>query len=132
MMRRMGIEAIYRQPHTSKPADGHKVFPYLLRSMPIERPNQVWAMDITYKKSVDDTVASACGSLASSINLASRSPCAARASSTTCSDGRVLSGSLAHGAGSTAPPHRTTASSTGTSDRSTVQASWYTPRVIAA
>src|SRR5271170_1755665 len=48
MMRRMGIEAIYRRPHTSKPADGHKVFPYLLRSMPIERPNQVWAMDITY------------------------------------------------------------------------------------
>jgi len=41
MMRRMGIEAIYRRPHTSKPADGHKVFPYLLRSMPIERPNQV-------------------------------------------------------------------------------------------
>lgn len=48
MMRRMGIEAIYRRPHTSKPADGHKVFPYLLRRMPIERPNQVWAMDITY------------------------------------------------------------------------------------
>ena len=48
MMRRMRIEAIYRRPHTSKPADGHKVFPYLLRSMPIDRPNQVWAMDITY------------------------------------------------------------------------------------
>ena len=48
MMRRMGIEAIYRRPHTSKPADGHKVFPYLLRGMAIERPNQVWAMDITY------------------------------------------------------------------------------------
>src|SRR6202521_5195077 len=48
MMRRMGIEAIYRRPHTSKPADGHKVFPYLLRSVPIGRPNQVWAMDITY------------------------------------------------------------------------------------
>ena len=48
MMRRMGLEAIYRRPHTSKPADGHKVFPYLLRGMPIERPNQVWAMDITY------------------------------------------------------------------------------------
>ena len=37
MMRRMGIEAIYRRPHTSKPADGHKVFPYLLRGMTIER-----------------------------------------------------------------------------------------------
>jgi len=48
MMRRMGIEAIYRRPHTSKPADGHKVFPCLLRGMRIERPNQVWAMDITY------------------------------------------------------------------------------------
>jgi len=48
MMRRMAIEAIYRRPHTSKPADGHKVFPYLLRGMTIERPNQVWAMDITY------------------------------------------------------------------------------------
>ncbi len=48
MMRRMGIAAIYRRPHTSKPADGHKVFPYLLRGMTIRRPNQVWAMDITY------------------------------------------------------------------------------------
>jgi putative transposase len=47
-MMRMGIEAIYRRPHTSKPADGHKVFPCLLRGMRIERPNQVWAMDITY------------------------------------------------------------------------------------
>jgi len=44
----MGIEAIYRRPHTSKPADGHKVYPYLLRGVTIERPNQVWAMDITY------------------------------------------------------------------------------------
>jgi hypothetical protein len=40
MMRRMGIEAIYRRPHTSKPADGHKVYPYLLRGVTIERPNQ--------------------------------------------------------------------------------------------
>jgi putative transposase len=48
MMRRMAIEAVYRRPHTSKPADGHKVFPYLLRGMAVERPNQVWAMDITY------------------------------------------------------------------------------------
>ena len=48
MMRRMAIEAVYRRPHTSKPADGHKVFPYLLRGMAIDRPNQVWAMDITY------------------------------------------------------------------------------------
>jgi len=48
MMRRMGVEAVYRRPNTSKPAPGHKIYPYLLRSMKIERPNQVWAMDITY------------------------------------------------------------------------------------
>jgi putative transposase len=48
MMRRMAIEAVYRRPRISKPADGHKVFPYLLRGMTIERPNQAWAMDITY------------------------------------------------------------------------------------
>ena len=48
MMRRMGIEAIYRRPHTSKPAAGHKIYPYLLRGLAVERPNQVWAMDITY------------------------------------------------------------------------------------
>jgi putative transposase len=48
MMRRMGIEALYRRPHTSKPADGHKVYPYLLRGLTVERVNHVWAMDITY------------------------------------------------------------------------------------
>ena len=48
LMKRMGIEAIYRKPNTSKPAPGHKIYPYLLRGMKIERPNQVWAMDITY------------------------------------------------------------------------------------
>jgi len=48
MMRRMAIEAVYRRPHTSKPAEGHKVFPYLLRGKAIERPNQAWVMDITY------------------------------------------------------------------------------------
>ena len=47
-MKRMGIEAIYRQPNTSKPAPGHTIFPYLLRKLPVTRPNQVWAMDITY------------------------------------------------------------------------------------
>jgi putative transposase len=48
MMKRMGIAAIYRRPNTSKPALGHKIYPYLLRGLKIERPNQVWAMDITY------------------------------------------------------------------------------------
>ena len=48
LMRRLGIEALYRKPNTSKPAPGHMVFPYLLRGMKIDRPNQVWAMDITY------------------------------------------------------------------------------------
>jgi putative transposase len=48
MMRRMGIEAIWRRPNTSKPAPGHKIYPYLLRGLAVERPNQVWAMDITY------------------------------------------------------------------------------------
>ena len=48
MMKRMGIEALYRRPNTSKPAPGHKIYPYLLRAVAVERPNQAWAMDITY------------------------------------------------------------------------------------
>jgi len=48
LMKRMGIEALYRRPNTSKPAPGHKIYPYLLRGLKVERPNQVWAMDITY------------------------------------------------------------------------------------
>ena len=48
LMQRMGIEALYRRPRTTKPEPGHKVYPYLLRGMAITRPNQVWAMDITY------------------------------------------------------------------------------------
>ena len=47
-MKRMGIEAIYRRPKTSKPARGHKIYPYLLRGVTVERPNQVWSTDITY------------------------------------------------------------------------------------
>ena len=48
LMKRMGIEAIYRKPNTSQPAPGHKIYPYLLRNVPVIRPNQVWAMDLTY------------------------------------------------------------------------------------
>ena len=48
LMRRMGIEALYRRPRTTKPEPGHKIYPYLLRGMEITRPNHVWAMDITY------------------------------------------------------------------------------------
>jgi putative transposase len=48
LMRKMGIEAIYRRPNTSKPEPGHKIFPYLLRKVPVTAPNHVWAMDITY------------------------------------------------------------------------------------
>jgi putative transposase len=48
LMRKMAIEAIYRKPNTSKPAPGHRIYPYLLRNLVVSRPNQVWAMDITY------------------------------------------------------------------------------------
>jgi len=48
LMRRMGIEALYRRPRTTKPEPGHKIYPYLLRGLEVARPNQVWAMDITY------------------------------------------------------------------------------------
>ena len=47
LMRRMGIKTLYRRPNTSKPAPGHKVYPYLLRGLVVDRANQVWAMDIT-------------------------------------------------------------------------------------
>ena len=48
LMKRMGIEALYRRPRTTRPELGHKIYPYLLRGMTVPRPNQMWAMDITY------------------------------------------------------------------------------------
>jgi putative transposase len=48
LMRRMGIEALYRKKNTSKRHPAHAIYPYLLRNVPIERANQVWALDITY------------------------------------------------------------------------------------
>ena len=48
LMKKMGIEAIYRRPDTSKPAPGHTIYPYLLKNVAVTRPNQAWAIDITY------------------------------------------------------------------------------------
>jgi putative transposase len=48
LTQRMGIEALYRRPRTSKPEPGHKIYPYLLRGLTVARPDHVWAMDITY------------------------------------------------------------------------------------
>ena len=48
LMRRMGLQAITPGPHTSNPAPGHKIYPYLLRNVDIEQVNQVWSTDITY------------------------------------------------------------------------------------
>lgn len=48
LMRKIGIEALYRRPRTTRPVPGHRVYPYLLRGMTVDRPNQVWATDISY------------------------------------------------------------------------------------
>jgi putative transposase len=48
LMKRMGVEALYRRPRTTRRHPGHKIYPYLLRDLAVTRPNQVWAMDITY------------------------------------------------------------------------------------
>jgi putative transposase len=48
LMRLMGIEAIYPKPNTSKSTPGHRIYPYLLRGLAVERVNQVWSIDITY------------------------------------------------------------------------------------
>ena len=48
LMRAVGLEAIYRKPNTSKPAPGHRIYPYLPKGVTVDRVNQVWAADITY------------------------------------------------------------------------------------
>ncbi len=48
LMQLMGLKAIYRRPRTSKPAEGHKSYPYLLNGREVTRPNEVWTTDITY------------------------------------------------------------------------------------
>ena len=48
LMRLMGLEAIYQKPRTSKPTEGHKIYPYLLKGIRINRSNHVWCTDITY------------------------------------------------------------------------------------
>ena len=48
LMRLLGLVAIYQRPNTSKPATAHKIYPYLLRGLAIERVNQVWCSDVTY------------------------------------------------------------------------------------
>ncbi|MBG6143948.1 transposase InsO family protein [Labrenzia sp. EL_142] len=48
LMRLMGLKPIYQKPNTSKPAKGHKIWPYLLNILRVERPNEVWASDITF------------------------------------------------------------------------------------
>jgi putative transposase len=48
LMRKMGIEALYQKPNTSRRHEGHAIYPYLLRDLPISRSNQVWSADITY------------------------------------------------------------------------------------
>jgi putative transposase len=48
LMKKVGVEALYRKPNTSKPEPGHKIYPYLLRDVKVVRPNQVWTTDISY------------------------------------------------------------------------------------
>ena len=81
LMHRMGIEPIYRKPRTSLPAKGHRIYPYLLTGVAIERANQVWATDITYLPMAKGFVY-----LAAILDLYSRKVLAWRTSNTLTSD----------------------------------------------
>ncbi len=48
LLQKMGLQALYPKPKTTKPGEGHKIYPYLLRNLPITQVNQVWSADITY------------------------------------------------------------------------------------
>ena|ERR1700712_2488141 len=56
MIQRMCFEALYRRSNTSKPRPEHKIYPYRLRGLAVERANQVWCMDITYSPMARDFV----------------------------------------------------------------------------
>ena len=81
LMRRMGIEAQYRRPRTSLPARGAAIYPYLLAGLAIERPNQVWASDITYLPMAHGFLY-----LAAILDVASRKVLAFRLSNTLTAD----------------------------------------------
>jgi putative transposase len=81
LMRRMGIETLYRKPRTSLPDKAHRIFPYLLSGVTIERPNQVWACDITYLPMAKGFVY-----LVAILDLCSRKVMAWRTSNTLTSD----------------------------------------------
>lgn len=81
LMRRMGLEAIYRKPRTSQPNQRHKTFAYLLKDVAIGRPNQVWAADITYVP-----MARGFGYLVAILDLYSRKVLAHRLSNTMTTD----------------------------------------------
>ena len=81
LMRRMGIEALYRKPNTRRRHPAHKIYPYLLRGLTITRPDHVWAMDITYIPMAKDFVY-----LAAVIDWATRKVLAYRVSITMQAD----------------------------------------------
>ena len=81
LMRQMGIEALYRRPRTSIPARGAAIYPYLLSGLAIERPNQVWASDITYLPMAHGFMY-----LAAILDVASRKVLAFRLSNTLTAD----------------------------------------------